>query len=166
VLSIRLDTKEDTVNLKNRCKFEEEATFKMTTSNLIAPCGMNCGICLGYLRTKNHCVGCCSEDENKPSYCNVCVIKNCESLNRSESKFCYECSKYPCRRLKQLDKRYRTRYGMSMIENLEFIKVNGLEKFEEKENRRWICPNCGAVLCVHREFCLTCKAQYREKSFL
>ncbi len=25
---------------------------------LIAPCGMNCGTCLGYLREKNKCVGC------------------------------------------------------------------------------------------------------------
>ncbi len=26
--------------------------------SLIAPCGMNCGICLAYLRTKNVCPGC------------------------------------------------------------------------------------------------------------
>ena len=31
-------------------------------SELIAPCGMNCGICYGYLREKNKCPGCRKRD--------------------------------------------------------------------------------------------------------
>ena len=30
----------------------------------IAPCGMNCSICRGYLRKKNKCLGCREIDEN------------------------------------------------------------------------------------------------------
>lgn len=96
---------------------------------LIAPCGMNCGICLAYLRNKNVCKGCWGKNENKSKSCLNCIIKNCELLNKIDSKFCYDCEKYPCKRLKQLDKRYRLKYRMSMIDNLESIRRNGLVMF-------------------------------------
>jgi hypothetical protein len=125
---------------------------------LIAPCGMNCGICLGYLREKNRCNGCRNDDYQKPAYCTHCIIKNCSVLGDTKSGFCYACEKFPCQRLKQLDKRYRTRYNMSMLENLEYIRTRGLEAFLDNERHRWICSYCGATLCVHRKFCIECKA--------
>jgi len=129
---------------------------------LIAPCGMNCGICLGYLRDKNVCKGCRIPDESISKSRSKCIINNCELLNKTDSKFCYDCEKYPCKRLKQLDKRYRTKYHMSMLENLEYIKSNGLESFVLKEKERWKCPTCGGTICVHRGFCLTCKNEKVE----
>ena len=48
--------------------------------NLIAPCGMNCGICLGYLRTKNRCNGCRVNADEYSNYCRKCIIKNCDVL--------------------------------------------------------------------------------------
>ncbi len=131
--------------------------------SLIAPCGMNCGICLAYLRDKNKCYGCLQASKNKSKSRLSCRIKNCEHLKKTTSKFCYECEKYPCTRLKQLDKRYRTKYNMSMIDNLNNIKKLGLEKFVQNEQKRWICNNCGETLCVHREFCLVCKQPRNEK---
>lgn len=139
----------DSKNYKTSVVFHQE---------MIAPCGMNCVICLAYLRNKNHCSGCRTCHMNKPEYCKKCIIINCERLNRTVSKFCYECDKYPCRRLRQLDKRYKTKYNMSMIENLEFIRSFGAEAFVELENSRRTCKVCGATLCIHRNFCLTCKA--------
>lgn len=124
---------------------------------MIAPCGMNCAICLAYLREKNRCSGCWGANDNKSKSCIQCIIKNCELLAKTKSKFCYECSKYPCLRLKQLDKRYRTRYYMSMIENLEYIREKGLTVFIKKENLRWKCKNCGGTICVHRGICLECR---------
>lgn len=123
---------------------------------LIAPCGMNCGICMAYLREKNVCKGCWSKIGYKAKTCTNCIIKNCELLNKTESKFCYDCEKYPCLRLKQLDKRYRTKYKMSMIENLENIKKIGLLKFIQNENARWACKKCGSTICVHRKICFKC----------
>jgi len=122
----------------------------------IAPCGMNCGICQAFLRKKNKCSGCNKEGLEKLSFCLNCIIKNCENLKKTKSKFCFACEKYPCTRLKQLDKRYRTKYGMSMIENLENIKQNGIRKFVKNENTRWRCSQCGKILCVHRDYCLFC----------
>ena len=125
-------------------------------SEMIAPCGMNCGLCIGYLRDKKPCLGCTGADTNKPKHCIVCQIKHCSEMDRSEQKFCFVCAKYPCTRLRQLDKRYRTKYGMSMIENLGSISEIGLEEFVKHEREHWQCPECGGVICVHKENCIYC----------
>jgi hypothetical protein len=121
---------------------------KLITSKLIAPCGMNCGICMAYLRDKNHCPGCMEPDVNKPKSCIKCIIKNCEIIKKN--KFCFKCDNYPCTRLKNLDKRYRTKYGMSMIENLENINKLGIREFVKNEKVRGKCSKCGGTINVHR----------------
>lgn len=123
---------------------------------LIAPCGMNCGICLAFQREKNSCPGCRFEGRGKPAGCKNCVIINCPHLAKTTSKFCYDCSQYPCARLKQLDKRYRKNYGMSMLENLEYIKEEGIDEFVIFETQRRRCENCGGDICIHRSKCLRC----------
>jgi hypothetical protein len=124
---------------------------------LIAPCGMNCGICLGHLRDKNQCPGCRKKDAYESSYGRKCIIRSCQILKENNWKFCSDkCDKYLCLRLRNLDKRYRTKYNMSMIENLENIKENGIRKFVKSEKARWACPECGGTVCVHRGHCLIC----------
>ena len=129
---------------------------KAIKRKMIAPCGMNCGICMAFLREKNHCPGCRYPDENKPITRFHCVIKNCEMIKTKENGFCFDCDKVPCRRLKQLDKRYRTKYDMSMLDNLQFIKEQGIDEFIRKERTRWRCEACGAVINVHRKKCSEC----------
>ncbi len=58
--------------------------------------------------------------------------------------------------MKRLDKRYRTKYGMSMIENLTSIRERGLDEFVAGERVRWTCPGCGGVICTHRPECVYC----------
>ncbi len=123
---------------------------------MIAPCGMNCHICIGHMREKNTCPGCNENRENQTKYRSRCTIANCEKLAATESGFCYDCPTYPCARLKQLDNRYRTNYGMSMFENLAIIKENGIEEFLKHEEERWKCKSCGKILSVHRKKCLSC----------
>lgn len=131
--------------------------------DLIAPCGMNCGLCIGHLREKKPCGGCFAKnDKNKPKNCRSCSIVNCESLKKTASGFCYECPSFPCNRLKNLDKRYRTNYGMSMLKNLDFIDKYGLDKFLLNEEKRWTCKTCGQGLCVHRKYCLNCKTEFTK----
>lgn len=125
-------------------------------SLMIAPCGMNCGLCIGHLRKKKRCSGCNGDDVNKPQDCVQCSIKNCDEMKDHEPKFCFVCDRLPCARLRQLDKRYRTKHGMSMIENLESIKQLGLEVFTTREKDRWKCPECGGVICVHKKECIYC----------
>jgi hypothetical protein len=128
---------------------------------LVAPCGMNCALCSSYLSMKNdlkktgimrsYCAGCRPRGKN-------CAFmkKSCELLAKGLVKYCFECKEFPCQRLKGLDKRYSTKYHMSMIENLEFIRDNGMEKFLAKEVEKWQCPTCGSTICCHNGICYSC----------
>jgi hypothetical protein len=128
---------------------------------LIAPCGMNCGVCSGYLAMKydvksqglkmGYCAGCRPRDKQ----CSF-IKKKCQLLMNGDVEYCYECGKFPCNNMVQLDKRYSERYHMSMIENLEYIKEHGMEKFLKKEEEKWRCPECGAVICCHNGICFNC----------
>lgn len=131
-------------------------------NGMIAPCGMNCGLCIAHLREKKPCGGCFKEDDkNKPDVCRSCSVVNCGYLTETESGYCFDCPGYPCQRLKNLDKRYRTKYGMSMFGNLLFIKEKGLDSFLESEQKKWKCRNCDSGLSVHRDNCLKCGYKYR-----
>lgn len=131
--------------------------LKAMEGELIAACGMNCYLCLAYQREKRHCGGCRADDKAIHGGCLNCIIRGCPEISSGKLHFCYECERYPCKRLVQLDKRYRSKYYMSMLENLEAIKANGLESFLERQQDRWKCPSCGSVLCVHRKICPSCK---------
>jgi hypothetical protein len=110
----------------------------------IAPCGMNCGVCRAYLREKNPCHGCTEADQNMPKTRVNCRLRVCD---RRAGPFCCDCEEFPCKRLQHLDARYRVRYGMSEVENLECIRDHGLAAFLESERRRWVSDE--GVLCVH-----------------
>jgi hypothetical protein len=125
-------------------------------SDLIAPCGINCSICYAFLRQRNRCEGCRVYSDTKVGHCSVCYIKNCENLSANGSGFCFDCDRFPCKRLKQLDERYGTKYNMSVLENLNIIQISGLENFVQREKIRWKCAICGGSVCVHRGYCLDC----------
>lgn len=127
---------------------------------LIAPCGMNCILCYGYQRDKNKCEGCNTKGEFIINGCKRCIIRNCITIKENKSGFCYECDKYPCRRLKDLDKRYRTKYHMSMLDNLEEIKKMGMDIFLKHQEEKWKCVFCGNVICVHHNICPKCNTQH------
>ncbi len=133
--------------------------------SMIAPCGMNCGTCYAYLRTKNKCCGCLSASVNNYKTVHLCIIKNCEHLEKTTSKFCFDCDTFPCKRLKQLDKRYRTKYRTSFIENLGTIKEFGITYFLTNEAIRWTCPDCGSTLSCHRNYCLNCDRYLNINAF-
>jgi hypothetical protein len=124
---------------------------------MIAPCGMNCALCMAYQREKNRCRSCLGPDDQKPNQCVRCVVVTCEIRRDLGLKYCSgKCGKYPCRRLKQLDKRYSTKYHMSMLDNLEYISRHGIRKFVRKEKERWSCLECGGVMNIHRHKCSRC----------
>lgn len=131
---------------------------------LIAPCGMNCSLCISYQFMKN--------DLNKQGfnrrYCPGCIPRGkncthmghkCKLLEKGTLRFCYNCEEFPCSILEALDKRYRSKYHMSMIENLMFIRDNGMEMFLEKEEAKWRCSQCGGVICCHNGLCMNCNIE-------
>ena len=98
-----------------------------------------------------YCIGCRPRDKK-------CAFlkKRCPLLMSGQIQYCYECRDFPCERLRHFDRRYKTFFRMSMIENLEYIKQNGIEKFLEKEEEKWRCPECGGVICCHNGICFNC----------
>ena len=114
---------------------------KKFAPELIAPCGMNCGICMAFLREKNRCPSCRGPDNKKASSVIRCKIKTCENIQKGHAEFCFECERAPCSNLKHLDKRYRTRYNMSMVENLKELQDRGIDKFLETQKTRYNVQN-------------------------
>lgn len=140
---------------------KDQPSLRPIYAHDIAPCGMNCRLCRAYVRERNRCPGCRGDDSSKPKTRVVCGIKTCERLSAAGSTYCLGCGGFPCASLKQLDKRYRTKYGMSMIDNLESIGKHGMEYFAGEERNRWTCPGCGKILCVHEPRCLSCGREWR-----
>lgn len=132
------------------------------TISLIAPCGMNCGICAAHLRERNFCPGCRGSDIGKPVTRIRCKIKTCEALRGGKAKYCFECDTFPCANLSHLDNRYRAKYHMSMIENLKTIRRLGIRKFVANEKSRWTCRECGGTICIHKHACYECGAKIEK----
>ncbi len=133
----------------------------MLQDELIAPCGMNCGLCIAYQAKvvdlnqygfhRTYCPGCIPRGK----FCTH-MSDQCERIGTGKIRFCFECEEYPCKRLKSLDKRYRTKYHMSMIANLDYIRDFGMQAFLEKEDQQWKCPDCQNLICCHNGLCLNC----------
>jgi hypothetical protein len=141
---------------KERKTTWEALELGKTRKSMIAACGMNCALCLGHQRTKKRCAGCRGATADIHTHCQKCVIRNCPASNNTSTGFCFDCDNFPCKRLKDLDRRYRKNYGMSMIQNLTDIAECGLSEFVRREDEKWACPSCGRLLCVHRAECQNC----------
>jgi hypothetical protein len=127
--------------------------FKTT---LVAPCGIDCAICSAYLRERNRCEGCRAPDRRFHPNCRIF------SCDQGRKRFCYECAEYPCKLIRHLDKRYRTKYGTSMMENFKAIREHGIRNFLKAERERWTCKECGGVIDVHHRRCSVCGREYRH----
>lgn len=134
------------------------------TEDLIAPCGMNCRICLSYFgytssgkKRKMRCIGCKPRDKS-------CAFlkKYCKKLTKKEVDYCYQCSDFPCSHLEKIDTLYQERYNMSMIENLEFIRDNGIKEFLKQQEKKYKCPDCNGVICVHNKICYSCGRSFEQ----
>ncbi len=101
-----------------------------------------------------YCAGCRPRDK-KCAF----IKKRCDLIMYGKITYCHECEDFPCRNLQHLDKRYKASYRMSMIENLEYIRDNGIEKFLKKEEEKWKCPECGETICCHNGICFSCSLE-------
>ena len=127
-------------------------------SELIAPCGMNCGICVsffGYTMSGKKRKHTCKTCRLRKSRC-AFLKQQCVKLATKQIEYCFECTGFPCKKLTTLDTRYKDKYGMSAIENLRYIQTHGIEQFLKNERKRWKCSTCGGIICVHTKTCYTC----------
>jgi hypothetical protein len=128
---------------------------------LVAPCGMNCGICKLYLAFSRGL----PKEKGKVSHCNGCLIRakncyikrGCKKLRTKQVKYCYECAEMPCKNLEHLERRYQERYTTSLVGNLKEVKEKGMEQFLQNQENSFKCSNCRDVVSVHNRECYTCK---------
>lgn len=118
---------------------------------MIAPCGMNCAVCIHHCGIKN------AADGSQPPHCQKCFYRNCD---KRKGERCSACPDFPCPRLKAFDKRCK-KYGISLLGNLKEIESAGMEVFLEKEAKRWNGPHCGGAVSPHWDACLSCNAKWK-----
>ncbi len=128
---------------------------------LIAPCGMNCGICSAYLAHAHnlpkkvgrpHCAGCRTRNKQ-------CALlkKRCEKLAKAQIDFCYQCVDFPCHGLRVLDRRYQEDYQYSPVQNLELVRDEGVRALLAADAKRFKCTKCGDTKSVHNGKCYGCQ---------
>ncbi len=133
------------------------------TGDLIAPCGMNCGLCSSYLAYTHNI----PKKRGKITHCSGCRARkkkcawlkgNCRELGSGRVQFCYECDDFPCAHLVHIDRRYRETYDTSFVRNLEDIRDHGLPIFLEHQKKRYLCRKCKKdFVSVHNGRCYACE---------
>jgi hypothetical protein len=131
--------------------------------NLLAPCGLYCGVCAVYISHRDNnlkfkeklvnvykpmtssiddveCTGCLS-DGVVFEYCKNCPIKSC--VKEKELEGCHQCETWPCK----IIKRFPIPVGKQVIMRaIPQWRDYGTEKWVEKEENRYHCPDCGNPL--------------------
>ena len=131
--------------------------MKMTgeiAETMLAPCGIDCGVCYVHLKNKKPCLGCWGQDDSKPQHCRQCKIKVCAMEQGID--FCSSCSSFPCAIIKRLDKSYRQRYQVSLVDNALRQKRVGAKQHLSEEREKWMCVDCGGVISLHDRVCSEC----------
>ena len=115
------------------------STNKAFTAEMIAPCGLDCSLCMRALVGETPCPGCNGPDENKADYCKTqCGIIPCRKRKENGYRFCDECPDFPCGDVMEKEERYTSQYPLyeSPLENLRTIREKGMEVFLEQERKQ------------------------------
>ena len=138
----------------------------MIEAHMIAPCGLDCKLCSRHLQADHPCPGCNGPDGCKPDCCRVdCAIVHCAVRKTLPGGFCDACVKFPCADVMEKETRYSNAYPMveTPIGNLAYIRKCGMDAFLKQERRRWSCPDCGGIICVHDGVCSGCGGKYTTR---
>ena len=141
---------------------KEEQTMKMPQkieTTMFAPCGMNCMVCYKHCYHKKPCAGCLNNNVGKPEHCRKCRIKDC--VQDQGLTYCFACSYYPCKLIKNLEKSYNSRYRASLMKNSESVRQHGLIAFMEQQKEKYACPNCGGIVSIHDMECSECQRKMK-----
>lgn len=128
---------------------------------LMAPCGMYCGLCSAYLAYLHqvprqhgkftYCMGCRPRDKQ----CSW-LKKRCELVQKHTVQYCFECPSYPCTMLERAAESYRTKYGLDFVENLALIRDRGEDVLLGALEERYACERCGDLRSIHSGKCFAC----------
>jgi hypothetical protein len=150
-----------------------------TSTDLLAPCGLYCGMCQMYQATEtdNHerlerlrkfmsrlfpiaanataddllCDGCRSG--RLGIFCRECPIRDCTAQKGYHG--CYECRDFPCTHIDQ----FPVLTGKNvMLRAHPIIQEEGASAFIEAEEQRYHCPICGQRLYRGARECNHCRS--------
>ena len=143
---------------------------------LLAPCGLYCGVCAIYIAHKDNnikfkqalfpvykafaksvddiaCTGCLSTGIVFP-VCQVCPIKKCTKEKGIEG--CFQCEEFPCKYINN----FPIPVGKKVIlRSIPEWRKLGTEKWIEQEKKRYYCPECGNKLFRGAKKCNKCKIE-------
>jgi hypothetical protein len=142
-------------------------------NDLLAPCGLYCGVCAVYIAHKNNnqkfkkvlfpiykafvktvdevsCTGCLSDGVVFP-VCKKCPIKDC--TREKGINGCHECEEWPCRYIEN----FPIPVGKKVINRtIPTWRELGTEEFVKREEERYHCPECGNKLFRGVKKCNKC----------
>lgn len=160
---------------------------EMARRELMAPCGLYCGVCGVYLSTRDdnekfrallgrlygtapeetRCLGCMQEEPPRLlySYCRECPIRDCVRKRRLQS--CSECADWPCGLIRDFPLATGRRVMARTIPLWrEHVSRHGPERgsveWARAECARYHCPSCGAPLFRGAQRCRACDSAVAE----
>jgi predicted RNA-binding Zn-ribbon protein involved in translation (DUF1610 family) len=147
---------------------EENMSIK---KDLLAPCGLYCGVCGIHIAHRNQsdklkeklaalygmkkediqCEGCLFND--RFSYCSACAIRSCATEKNYEG--CHQCGDFPCSHISNFA--FEDARNI-MLKEIPRWREMGTAKWVEAQEAKYHCPNCGAPLFRGVTRCRECKA--------
>ncbi len=139
-------------------------------TELLAPCGLYCGVCGVYMASRDNnqklkeklakayavapeqiaCKGCLSDE--KFVYCQACGIRTCVMENKI--KGCHQCNDFPCKLIDD----FPVPVGKKVIlRSTPARRELGTDKWVEEEKKRYNCPHCNDQLFRGARRCSNCK---------
>jgi len=163
---------------------EEEIRNK----DLMAPCGLYCGVCAIYMATRDgndklkailgnlygtkpeetECYGCMQADPPKKlfSLCKECNIRECIKSKGYYS--CHQCEEWPCSKIENFPIATGIRVMKRTIpiwrdKVAELGQEDGSIEWARSECERYHCPSCGKPLLRGAQQCRTCKRSVADE---
>jgi hypothetical protein len=148
-------------------------------ADLVGICGIYCGTCPKYLAPRDRdtaylkktskesglpleeirCGGCLSA--NVYPSCRDCRHGFRRCAEEHKVTWCFQCRDFPCPRLRSFLPIHVVN-GVShharLIEELEYLKTAGIEKWVEKQDQSGRCLQCGKVLYWYTRECPACQS--------
>jgi hypothetical protein len=155
---------------------------EIRNKNLMAPCGLYCGVCGVYIATRDRndkfkmvmgnlygtkpeeteCLGCMQPDPPNRlySYCATCRIRDC--IKAKEISSCHQCDDWPC----ELIENFGLATGLKVMKRAiplwrakaaEYGDEMGSIEWARSECERYHCPSCGQPLFRGAQRCRVCK---------
>ena len=144
----------------------------MVNEDLLAPCGLYCGVCGVFIAHKEgnekfrarlaefygvapealNCDGC--QSPVRAEFCRVCHIRACTEEKGFYS--CHQCDDWPCEFIEDFPVPVGKKVIMRAIPT--WAKL-GTEKYVAEEEKRYLCPSCGHQLFRGARRCRQCKEE-------